>query len=169
MPEEADQAKAKTGRPSLFTESLAEEICRRLAMGEPLAKICRDDDMPAYSTVRKWEAENPEFSALSARAKVDGTHYMADECLDIADGDDDPADKRIRIDTRLRLIGKWNRHVYGEKLAHVGGGKDDAPIRQSHAFDLTAASDEELDVIERVIRRTANAGGDQGGESPAEG
>jgi hypothetical protein len=156
-------------RPTLFNDALAEEICRRLAMGRPLAKICADDEMPAYSTVRKWEAENPAFSALSARAKVDGTHYMADECLEIADGKGDPADKRIRIDTRLRLIGKWNRHVYGDKLAHVGGGKDDAPIRQSHAFDLGGATDEELDVLERFIGRTAHAGRDQGGESETQG
>lgn len=157
-------------RPTLFNESLAEEICRRLSMGEPLAKICADDEMPAYSTVRKWEAENPEFSALSTRAKVDGTHYMADECLEIADGRGDPADKRIRIDTRLRLIGKWNRHVYGDKLAHVGGDKADAPIRQSHSFDLTTASDEELEVIERFItRRAADAGRDQSGTGETEG
>lgn len=116
-------------RPTLFNETLAEEICRRLAMGDPLARICADDDMPAYSTVRKWEAEKPEFSALSARAKVDGTHYMADECIEIADGKGDPADKRIRIDTRLRLIGKWNRQVYGDASTLKHTGPDGGPVQ----------------------------------------
>lgn len=116
-------------RPTLFNEAMAEEICRRLAMGTPLAKICLDDDMPAYSTVRKWEAENPEFSALSARAKVDGTHYMADECIEIADAKGDPADKRIRIDTRLRLIGKWNRKVYGDASTLKHTGPDGGPVQ----------------------------------------
>ena len=116
-------------RPTLFNETLAEEICRRLAKGDPLARICADDDMPAYSTVRKWEAENPEFSALSARAKVDGTHYMADECIEIADGKGDPADKRIRIDTRLRLIGKWNRQVYGDASTLKHTGPDGGPVQ----------------------------------------
>lgn len=116
-------------RPTIFNDALAEEICRRLAMGVPLAKICLDDDMPAYSTVRKWEGENPAFSALSARAKVDGTHYMADECLDIADGQGDPADKRIRIDTRLRLIGKWNRKVYGDASTLKHTGPDGGPVQ----------------------------------------
>ena len=80
--------------------------------------------MPAYSTVRKWEKENAEFSALSARAKADGTHYLADESLTIADEDlpDDPevarvevTHRKLRIDTRMRLIGKWNAKEYGDK------------------------------------------------------
>lgn len=116
-------------RPTIFNEALAEEICRRLAMGEPLAKICLDDEMPAYSTARKWEAENPVFSALSASAKLDGTHYMADECIEIADGNGDPADKRIRIDTRLRLIGKWNRKAYGDTQTLKHTGADGGPVQ----------------------------------------
>ena len=140
-------------RPTLFNESLAEEICRRLAMGDPLAKICADDDMPAYSTVRKWEAENPEFSALSARAKVDGTHYMADQCIEIADGNGDPADKRIRIDTRLRLIGKWNRKVYGDSQTLKHTGADGGPVQFANM------TEEEID------RRLAAIAG--GAEPPA--
>ena len=112
------------GRPSLYSEELAATICELLARGEPLAKICRQDDMPTYSTVRKWEAEKPEFSALSARAKQDGTHYLADDTLMIADEplpeDIDEAKveinhRKLKIDTRMRLIGKWNSKAYGDK------------------------------------------------------
>jgi len=145
-------------RPTLFNESLAEEICRRLAMGDPLAKICADDDMPAYSTVRKWEVENPGFSALSARAKVDGTHYMADECIEIADGNGDPADKRIRIDTRLRLIGKWNRKVYGDASTLKHTGPDGGPVQFAN---MTEA---EIDA-----RLAAIAGGSEPAPSGEEG
>ena len=43
---------------------------------------------------------------------------LADECISIADNPTlDPNDKRIRIDTRLRLIGKWNAKKYGDKIA----------------------------------------------------
>lgn len=114
---------AKIGRPSSFTKEMGDMICERLLRGEPLARICDDPEMPAYTTVRNWEDQNPEFLALSTRARIDGTHYMADDCIKIADQDGlDPADKRIRIDTRLRLIGKWNRKVYGEKqeVEHSG-------------------------------------------------
>lgn len=112
------------GRPSLYTDELAETICERLTKGEPLARICADEAMPGYSTVRRWEDENEKFRALSMRARKDGTHYIADDCLRIADDDDMKVDeKRVRIDTRLRLIGKWNSKSYGDKLDMTTGGE----------------------------------------------
>lgn len=84
--------------------------------------------MPAYGTVLRWEAENQQFREHSARAKQHGTHFLADDCLRIADDETlDPADKRIRIDTRLRLIGKWNAKAYGDKITqeHTGPNGSD--------------------------------------------
>lgn len=110
--------KRKRGRPSIYSRELAETICRRLARGETMRSICDDEGMPDITTVFKWEAESPEFIHLSSRAREHGTHMMADECISIADNPTlDPNDKRIRIDTRLRLIGKWNAKKYGDKIA----------------------------------------------------
>lgn len=120
-------------RPSSFSPELAEVLFERQAKGEPLALICSDDDMPCFTTVWRWERDNEEFRKLSVRARELGTHFMAGDCIRIADGSGDPADKRIKIDTRLRLIGKWNAKNYGEKVSHVGGGDDDAPIQHSIA------------------------------------
>jgi hypothetical protein len=120
------------GRPSIYSQDIADEICERLANGEPLAKICRDDHMPCYSAVRRWEDDNAEFKALSTRAKRDGTHFLADDCQEIVDepvdGDAEVAriqiaHRKLRVDTRLRLIGKWNSGDYGDKqqVEHTGG------------------------------------------------
>lgn len=121
------------GRPSTFTQEIADEICERLACGEPLAKICQDAKMPAYSTVRKWEVENEDFSALSARAKRDGTHYLADDCVVIADeplpelgGKTEVSHRKLKIDTRMRLIGKWNSRDYGDR--QLLGSDPDNPL-----------------------------------------
>ena len=52
-----------------------------------------------------------------------GTHNLADECLEIADRPGlDPADRRVMIDTRLKLIGMWNRKDYGERRELEVGG-----------------------------------------------
>ena len=62
---------------------------------------------------------SPQFLHDSTRAREKGTHQLADECIAIADDPMlDPNDKRIRIDTRLRLIGKWNAKKYGDKVEH---------------------------------------------------
>lgn len=116
-----------SGRPSSFTQEIADEICERQAKGEPLAVICRDDHMPSFTTVWRWEADREDFRNLSTRARELGTHFLAGDCIRIADGDGDPADKRIRIDTRIRLIGKWNAKAYGEKVALTGD--DGGPVK----------------------------------------
>lgn len=106
-------------RPSKRTDAVVSKLFERLAHGEPLARICADKDMPNFSTVWRWEQDDEEFRKLSAHAREIGTHYMADDCLRIADDAGiEPADKRVRIDTRLRLIGKWNAKSYGEKIEH---------------------------------------------------
>jgi len=58
------------GRPSSYTETFADEICRRIAEGETLKQICRDEDMPARSTVQKWVLDDVQgFSGKYARAR----------------------------------------------------------------------------------------------------
>ena len=95
-----------------------------------MARICREDDMPGYSTVRKWESENPEFLALSLRAKADGTHFMADDSIRIADDPTiDPQRARLMVDTRLRLIGKWNSRAYGDKVQAEVTGAEGGPLQ----------------------------------------
>lgn len=125
---------AKRGRPSDFTEALLEEICDRLAKGEPLAAICRDDHMPSDRTVRNW-MERAEVSSAIARAREVGFDYLAAECLEIADdgscdyklnsrdgGPDIIVDSehiqrsKLKIETRLKLLAKWDPKRYGDKL-----------------------------------------------------
>lgn len=110
-------------RPSEYTTELAEEICEHLANGIPMARISNMEGMPSYTTLKRWQRENAEFETLSARAKEDGTHFLGEDSLRIADDLAlDPQHKKIMIDTRLRLIGKWNSKAYGDKVTqeHTG-------------------------------------------------
>lgn len=111
--------KRPRGRQTIFTDDLAQKIALHLANGKSLASICAMPGMPEYSTVRTWEREKPELATLFAQARVDGTNFIADDCMRIADDKRlDPHDKRIMIDTRLRLIGKWNAKIYGDRPAN---------------------------------------------------
>ncbi len=77
----------KKGRPSLYTEALAAEICRRLAEGESLRAICADKAIPGISTVMGWlfDGNHGEFSEQYARAREAQAEIRADEIVDIAD------------------------------------------------------------------------------------
>ena len=117
MNEEVTKEKKRVGAPSKFTQELADEICRRLSLGETMTSVCNDSSMPDYNTLWRWMKENEQFRDESTHARELGTHALADQCIAIADDPIlDPADKRIRIDTRIRLIGKWNQKKYGDKI-----------------------------------------------------
>jgi hypothetical protein len=117
-------------------------ICERLAKGEPLAVICRSMSI-GRSTVNLWRREDGNIDALIQDARDDGFDVLAAECLGIADDtlndyaidvDGAPILKadhiqrsRLRVDTRLKLLSKWDPKRYGDKasIEHTGpGGKD---------------------------------------------
>lgn len=127
------------GRPSKFDQALFDQIVERLSAGEPLAQICRDDVMPGLRTVYDWSAANAEISARIARARDEGEEVIAAGCLEIADdGRNDWMERKgqdnagwqlngehvqrskLRIETRLKLLAKWNPKKYGDKIQHEG-------------------------------------------------
>jgi hypothetical protein len=117
MSEEVTKIPKKQGRPTMFNQALSDEICRRLSLGETMTSVCNDSGMPEYGTMWRWMKEDERFREESAHARELGTHALADQCIAIADDPTlDPQDKRIRIDTRIRLIGKWNQKKYGDKI-----------------------------------------------------
>lgn len=128
------------GRKSTYDPKVAAAICERLSKGEPLAHICRDPGMPAVRTVSDWKAEHESFAANFARARDDGFDAIAAECLAIAntpvegrrtvvkpDGTETTTEdmlghRKLQIETRLKLLAKWDPRRYGEKieLEHLG-------------------------------------------------
>ena len=107
---------AERGRPSIFTEELATRICERLAAGETLIAICRDEGMPHESTVRGW-ARDPDhpISTNYATSREIGYQRMADEIVDIAKAS---ADARLQVDTLKWLMSKALPKVYGDRQHH---------------------------------------------------
>lgn len=142
--------KRGVGKPSKCTPALVKEICQRLSLGEPLAQICRDKHIPCPSTIRRWADKDESISLLIARARDDGFDYIAADCFNIADDgtndymqslDSDGAmafklngehiqRSKLRIDTRLKLLAKWNPKKYGDNatLKHSGDSKEPIQI-----------------------------------------
>lgn len=131
------------GRPSSFTQEIADAICRRLAGGESLRKICADDGLPDARTVYRWIEENEPFRQQYARAREIQADVLAEEVVDIADehpatvikprggGDEGGgetividsaavAHQRLRVDARKWFASKLAPKKYGDKLEHSG-------------------------------------------------
>ena len=159
--------KRKRGRPSRYTEVLAAEICRRLAEGESLRKICKDTSVPAISTVMGWlfDGKHADFSEQYARARDLQADKLFDEALEIADESSDDRitteegkkvldhehvqRSRLRVDTRKWAASKLAPKRDGDKLQHTGDGGGPIRVRP----DLSKLTDEELDALERILGR----------------
>lgn len=166
-------AKKPRGTPSKFTEELFQKIIERIADGEPLRQICRDEGMPSYRTFYNWIDEDDKLlksedekvrntslklASRFARARDDGHDAIAEETLKIADdGTNDWMEKqdkdgrnigwqlngehvqrsKLRIETRLKLLAKWNPKKYGDKMEVSGPGENG-----EHMFKNSAAAPE---------------------------
>lgn len=142
----ATPPKNKGGRPSKYTPELVDEICRRLSLGEGLAQICRDDDMPSQTIVYQWLQRHPEFLERYTYAREEQAETHADEIVSIADEtpqtvpvydkDGNQIDikldsayiqwQRQRIDARKWNAAKQRPKKYGDRVTH--GGDDENPV-----------------------------------------
>ena len=140
----------KLGKPSSYDPAIARVMCEQLSEGIPLRQICRENQgFPAWRTVYDWMGKDPDLTAAIERARNIGYDSMAEECLAIADtpllgeemteSEDDDGVKRItvkkvdmlghrklQIETRLKLLAKFNPKKYGDKVVH--SGDDENPV-----------------------------------------
>jgi hypothetical protein len=115
------------------------EIHEWIESGKTLRAYCRQDGKPSYGTVYDWLEADAEQNSRFARARDLGEAQIAQECLEIADttqiGEivtqkpdgslevktaDMIEHRKLRIETRLKLLAKWNPRKWGDKLAHTG-------------------------------------------------
>ncbi len=133
----------KNGRPSIYSEELAKKICKRIAQGESLRRICFSDEMPNASTVHEWVLDDKEgFSKKYARARQMQAEDMFDEILEISDdGSNDYMTitkgnteynvedrevtnrSRLRVDSRKWYLSKVLPKKFGEKVDVTSGGE----------------------------------------------
>lgn len=111
-------------------------ICIKLAEGQFLKDICKDQAMPAERTVQGWLAVNPTFKLAYARAREAQVEHWSEEIVTIADDATNDYVERIakdgtvervhdpevvqrsklRIATRQWLMSKLSPARYGDRV-----------------------------------------------------
>lgn len=150
------------GRPSIFTQELADELCAQLAEGRSLRSVCQADHMPSKATVFNWMRTHKGFLDQYTRAKQEAADALFDEIQDIADdGTNDWMEKldsegqpigwqlngehvqrsKLRIDARKWMASKMKPKVYGDRQII------------DHNIDVNAAED----AMEAAMKRAAAA------------
>lgn len=126
----------KIGRPTKRNDEVVARIIEGLRKGTPLTIICGADDMPATSTVYDWASGDEALSGAIARAREEGFDQIAIDALAIADEvtEQDTIEtqhgpipnkewlmrSKLRVETRLKLLAKWDPKRYGEMIKHAG-------------------------------------------------
>ena len=147
------------GRPTIYSDELAQTICESLMVGMSLRKICELDDMPAISTVMQWLASNKsDFMEQYAHARQVQAEYLLDELIDIADDSSNDYEivngeerlnqehiqrAKLRIDTRKWNIEKLAPKRYGNKQ-QIDNTSSDGSMTPTAATDYSRLSDDEL-------------------------
>ena len=113
--------------------------------------------MPNVRTISLWKAAHEGFDSDFGRARDEGYDALAAQCLAIADTplegvetttkDDGRIEekrgdmlghRKLQIETRLKLLAKWDPRRYGDKLA-LGQADDLLPLVT--VKDLTGRKD----------------------------
>lgn len=154
--------KRKRGGQSTYTVEMADEICAWIAEGKTLREFCRQDGRPSFSAVYDWMALHEDFRERIARARESGEDQIAQECLQIAntpqlgeiitqkaDGgseirmEDMLGHRKLQIDTRLKLLAKWNPKKYGDKVENYISGPAGGPIQAAITVQFVKTGESE--------------------------
>lgn len=139
------------GRPSQpIPQKIADEIVEWISDGKTLRDFCRQEGKPCFQAVYQWLQKDEEFRRRFAGARESGEDQIAQECLAIADEEplctteipgkhgtitrtcvDNGAIQRnrLRVDTRLKLLAKWNPKKYGDKVQAELSGPDGGAVK----------------------------------------
>ena len=107
---------AKMGRPTAYTDKLAQEICVRILEGQSLSKVCKSDDMPARSSVNKWLSENTNFSDNYVRACRIRRENRFEDLDEVVDTTEDVQRARLKVDVIKWQLSKEEPKKYGDKM-----------------------------------------------------
>lgn len=145
-----------------------------LSQGIPLREICRQEGFPVWQKIYEWMGKDAKLAGAIARAREVGYDALAEECVQIADdGSNDWMERlgkegqpigwqlngehvqrsKLRIETRLKLLAKWNPKKYGDTLKVAGDAEN--PLAVSQTVEVKTMFDTILKNME--LRRQAEA------------
>ncbi|MEW9855919.1 terminase small subunit protein [Novosphingobium sp. M1R2S20] len=142
---------------SVRTPELEDALVEGLTNGIPLRELCRNHGV-SKSAVYDWIDGDAVFAGRIAQARARGFDEIAEEALEIADDATNDWTKRnrddgstedvmnhehvqrskLRIETRLKLLAKWDPKRYGDKT--LIGSDPDNPLPDGFKVSFVGAS-----------------------------
>lgn len=125
------------GRPSDFTQEIADKVCAGVAQGISLRTLCKNEDLPSIQTIFSWFRLHKDFLEQYERAKEQSA-VADDETLqelndlvieeskkeDFKRANAVVAAYKLKADNLKWAMSKKQPKKYGDKLDHTTNGKD---------------------------------------------
>jgi len=142
------------GRPSDFTDELADEIVSRMTLGESMVQIAADAHMPDRVTIYRWMDRNPVFATRCARAREGLADYLVDDIEKLAKSatKDNLEVVKLQISVAQWRAMKMAPRLYGERQYKEVTGKDGGAIQTETRATIDAT---QLDPDAREVLRAA--------------
>jgi len=113
------------GRPSSYTDEVADIICERMINGENFSQICADPAMPSRAALYRWRASRPDFDARCARAREALADFLLDKIEAMADATTElnVNSQRLKISTAQWRAEKMAPRIFGPRVStEITGG-----------------------------------------------
>lgn len=157
------------GRPSTYSDEVADLICERMMNGENFSQICSDPMMPSRAALYRWRAARPDFDARCARAREALADYLLDKIEAMADETTEAnyQSQKIKISTAQwraekmapRTLGpRVNTEIMGDATIHVQHTTVDVRVLTPEARE--AFKQALLEAKQRLIDHDPNEGRD---------
>jgi hypothetical protein len=137
------------GRPSKYEPRFAEEVIEFMAGGYSLTAFA-GHILVARSTINEWMGEHPEFSEAVRIGQ--GARTMCLEKTLIA------GETGAKVTAHIFALKNAAPEEWKEKVSQEHSGPNGGPI----PINLSRLTDEELDELERLRAKLADADPDQG-------
>lgn len=100
---------------SALREATEEAILERLANGESLVTICKDENMPCRMTVQRWQDADEAFDVAVMRAREAGMFVRAEKAVEAAKTAGDASLGRLAFDAERWYVGKLSNAFSDDK------------------------------------------------------
>src|SRR5262245_57767763 len=125
----ADRVKPTIGRPSGFSQEVADKILARMVQGEMLNRICADDGYPTWGAYYSWMDRRPELREAHARARLAWSDWWAERAIELSVNPERSIEASGKVfvdhavigwaklvtDNIKWLVGKYAPRTYGDK------------------------------------------------------
>lgn len=153
--------KKLTGRPTKYTQDIADLICEELASGLMLGQIIKKHNLPCRPTVHRWILENEYFRNKYASSRKLQADALVEEMMQIADNSSNDSFEdeygnlkpnhewinrsRLRVDVR-----KWHAaRIAPKKYGDTPEDEPEAPKMTKELDEMTA--EDKLEMIKRAL------------------